>query len=499
MTKTRGFLYYADTPHFIAQAERSVASLRAITPEAHVTLATTLADPPAEGFDAIQRIEIAPDDHTRIGKIRAVTTAPYDKVIYVDSDTIFAGDVTSVFDALEDFGLAACHTPFRRYPLETWDLALPECFTGLNAGFIGLNLTDPATRSFLSAWEDSYRETIAVSTQDQPSFNRLLYRSDVRFLILPPEYNFRAEFSHQSKGAGMGVKVIHSHNVNEASADQQAHLVRLLSDERFATYMRRGDEYHVQFTKLPSVTAAGFVASSFPDAALRPALRAAHVWQAKAETRDLRQEALEHVAGNAKPLRVLQIGAPIDVIDGLLLRNGVEGAICVTDWPAVKRMREMLAGRAGIRLVEAGFAQTAGGVAVHRPRSEVPPEDRLDRPTARDLLQYLLPSRAAAMVRTTRPALPWAELVEASGIPSPVVVALATQGEDSEIVSACLAAIDAGTFSAPALFQIQGWRSRPARLGAMRRELRAAGYWVVSDGPKGTTAIRPDAVSRPGP
>jgi hypothetical protein len=490
---SEGILYYADAPRYFAQAERSVASLRRVMPEVHVTLATTLADVEVDGFDSIRQLEVAPDDHTRIGKIRAIATAPYDKVIYVDTDTIFAGDVGSIFAALDDFGLAASHAPIRRSPVGAWDASLPECFTGLNGGVLGLNLTDPDTAAFVAAWEDAYRDTSDVTRQDQPSFNRLLYRSRVRFLVLPPEYNFRAEFSNQSKGANMGVKVIHSHAVNEMDRERTDDLIRKLSDDRFATFLRDEDDIAVQFTKMPTVAAMPQVARSLSDARLAAALRASHMWDRAREGRNLRNEVFDILSEDAG-LKVLQIGNPVAPILDLINRASAEAAICVTDQSWIERLETGITSPSA-RIVEAAFAVENGDVEVVRRADDVPPGEVIDPATGIEgLLQRLFPSRRPDWVRTRRPARVWPELYALAGIDDPQVVALATAGRDREAVEACLAAIDTGDLPTPKYIQVESRKIPQRSRRAVRKALRDAGFWVLDQGGSGIMAVHPVAL-----
>lgn len=488
---TEGIVYYADAPRYFAQAERSVASLRRVMPDVHVTLTTTATDVSVEGFDAIRTLEVAPDDPTRIGKIRAIATAPYSKLIYVDTDTIFAGDVSSIFEALDDFGVTASLAPIRRSPAGAWDQTLPECFTGLNGGVLGVNLTDPATAAFMAAWEAEYRDTIDTTRQDQPSFNRLLYRSLVRFLVLPDEFNFRAEFSNQAKGAGMGVKVIHSHAVNEMPPARTDDLIRKLSDERFATFMREDDDIAVQYSKLPTLTAMPQVARSLDEGKLVTAVRAAHIWRTARDRRNLQREVFEILA-EEDGLSVLQIGAPINPVLELINGSKAGSAICVTNLAALRRVEVTLTTPAA-RIVEADIGEQDGEVEVVRPASSVPREQVIDPATgAMGVLHRFVPRLRPDHVRTRRPVYAWPRLLEETGIGDVDALALTTPGQDHLVVDGCLRSIAAGDLPAPRLIQIKGARLTPRVRRDMRKALRRAGYWVMEEGdPLGTLAVRP--------
>lgn len=494
MTK-QGVLYYADGAKYLAQAERSIASLKAVSPHVHVTLGTSEDIETMPGADAIMRFNLDDLPTPWIGRAYAMMKADYERVLYIDTDTLVIGDVSSIFETLDQFGLAVALAPLRRMPAEHWDQTLPEAYTGFNTGVLAANLTDPDTRAFLSAWAEDYLATFEECRNDQPAFSRQLYRSKVRFLTLPQEYNFRAEFANQAKGGGMPVKILHSHALNEMSPEKRGDIVRKLSLDGFATLMRDGDTFHVQTSRLPEADALPFVARTLPTSNLRQAVRNTHVWDKISDLRNLPAEIAAAIA-DAGPIQVLQVGRPVHAARTLMESDDATGAIVVQSLKELKSARSMFGSKANIRIIEAAYAEQPGHVTVARPRDTVPDNEILDPPTGlKRLNQRLFPDRRPENVKTRRPALPWPALLDAAGVDHPDVLALSTAGQDRDALEAYLALCAAGERPLPRLVLLTCSRLEQKDSRSLRATLRDAGYWVVAlTDFGGILAVMPDAL-----
>jgi hypothetical protein len=190
--ETQGILYIAAGSKYIRAAMNSAESVRRHSPG----LATHLyADWQDRGFDfrrspfPFTSVEAIDEPHRR-SKVDYISRTPFDRTLYLDTDTALNADVRSLFQVLDRFDIALCHAHRRNavQRLAPWRIALPPAFPQYNAGVILFRRT-PAVVRFLEEWSRSFHE--AGFQQDQKTLRELLWLSDLRMATLPPEYNVR--------------------------------------------------------------------------------------------------------------------------------------------------------------------------------------------------------------------------------------------------------------------------------------------------------------------
>jgi len=69
-----------------------------------------------------------------------------------------------------------------------WQIALPYCFPQLNSGVFLFRKTE-AVLEFLNKWREAFH-TAGIG-KDQVTLRELLWTSDLKVYVLPPEYNVR--------------------------------------------------------------------------------------------------------------------------------------------------------------------------------------------------------------------------------------------------------------------------------------------------------------------
>jgi len=203
MTGNCGVLYIASGESYVTEAARSAASIRE-----HTSLPTALAtDTPVDtsAFDHIvdydcERVTVDGRDWLLNSTIPA-GLSPFDRTLYLDTDTLVRADITSLFDCLDDYELAVARVP-ERPPVA----GRPDYWRLFNCGVI-LYRETPAVAALFEDWRDRYRATAATGQpEDQPAFAQALFDSDVRWYCLPREYNVRAPRRLQLAGK---VKIVH--------------------------------------------------------------------------------------------------------------------------------------------------------------------------------------------------------------------------------------------------------------------------------------------------
>jgi len=202
----RGILYIATGRRYTAEAAGSARSAKAHMPELPVgLLCDDVASAKTTEIDFVAGLPTP--THSLLDKVVGLPQSPFERTLFLDTDTLVIEPVHELFQLLDHFDLAAAHAPWRWVrPVD----ACPECFPELNSGVLLFRRT-PNLLRFFARWEALYREQLAAPRKpphDQPAFRQALYESDLRFTILPPEYNLRTPFPAFA-GGNAQVKILH--------------------------------------------------------------------------------------------------------------------------------------------------------------------------------------------------------------------------------------------------------------------------------------------------
>ena len=213
LSNDKGVVYVATGKKFVDEALISVRSVKKLMPELPVALFTDLrelVDTPPDGVDSVFLLpEVT---KSCLDKMYPLVETPYEKTLFLDTDTYLCERVDELFDVLDRFDIAAAHPPFRvQYQITD----IPECFPEPNTGVI-LFKKNQAALEVLQRWPEEYKKQLASKIKphhDQHSFRAALYHSDARFLVLPHEYNFRS-IGPNFAGKGSLVKIIHGRHAS---------------------------------------------------------------------------------------------------------------------------------------------------------------------------------------------------------------------------------------------------------------------------------------------
>lgn len=140
---------------------------------------------------------LKPGGNPYADKIRAMVNSPFERTIYLDTDTYVLDELVHLLELLDRFDVAACHAPGYR---GLADPDVPKGFYELNTGLIVWR-SNPATAAFLSDWLDTYERWCreppfpnAGSSEgyaDQPAFRRCAWSHQLRLCVLGHEYCYR--------------------------------------------------------------------------------------------------------------------------------------------------------------------------------------------------------------------------------------------------------------------------------------------------------------------
>jgi hypothetical protein len=182
---SKGIIYAATGEQFVREAVISAQSVREIHPDMSITLFSDVGSDHTV-FDSI--ITLDEPEYGFGDKITALPKTPYDRTLFLDTDIYVCEDISSIFDLLDRFDLAAAHNHNREAPEAAELNDVPDSFPEYNTGVLLYNDTADSME-LLRAWKQHYLRRRKQDPHDQPSFRQALYESDIRFATLTPEFN----------------------------------------------------------------------------------------------------------------------------------------------------------------------------------------------------------------------------------------------------------------------------------------------------------------------
>jgi len=191
-------------PHTL-EAIRARKQCNRVWPNAPAVLFTDLpALVPSGLFMDVQALQVT---SSKALKIAAMLESPFDRTLFLDSDTWLCEPIPELFELLGRFDLLAAHAPVR---MSMEQSGIPASFPEYNAGVICFNRTDRVI-AMLERWLELFdRHGDLCSGKDQPWLRQALYESKVAIGTLPPEYNLRVCYP-VTVGGRATAKVIHAH------------------------------------------------------------------------------------------------------------------------------------------------------------------------------------------------------------------------------------------------------------------------------------------------
>ena len=167
------------------------------------------------------RAKIIPQ-HIR-SKVDFVDKTPFEKTLYLDSDTVIVRDISDIFDSLERFDVALTHDYARKRTkyskLVPEYEKIPYAFSEVNGGVFAFSKNE-RTEKFLTLWKQYfYKYYQQTNGWDQVSLRVSLWESDVSMFHLPFEYNIRSKgnrekqdrFKHEFGEQHMAPRIYHMH------------------------------------------------------------------------------------------------------------------------------------------------------------------------------------------------------------------------------------------------------------------------------------------------
>lgn len=203
-----GFLYIATGEKYLKEAIFSAQSLKVCMPNARICLLSDsyITD---KCFDEILVIKDAPQVNWKSGllsKVQGFLLSPFDKTVFVDTDTYFCEPVDELEGLLDHFDCLFCHDYYDKAAI-LFEGKEVLGFFPVNTGVVAYRRNDKV-RAFLNLWIAKYKENIERYWSDQPAFMEALLSSDIKTWILHSGYNFRF-LNHVSLPDQEKVRILH--------------------------------------------------------------------------------------------------------------------------------------------------------------------------------------------------------------------------------------------------------------------------------------------------
>jgi hypothetical protein len=204
----QGVVYVATGKKYYDEACISVRSLKASN-----TLRTAIfTDQPQQNPDFDLHIPVKSTGDGFLDKVVNLKDSPFERTLFLDTDTFVCSDLTDLFSLLDQFDIALAHDHLVR---EVYAVAgIPQAFPELNTGVL-LFRNSQAMRTLLDDWVGTFRKEKELFSQkrvigkgfpDQPPFRKAVYLSNLRVATLPTEYNCMFRYAGSVVGE---VKILH--------------------------------------------------------------------------------------------------------------------------------------------------------------------------------------------------------------------------------------------------------------------------------------------------
>ena len=191
----QGVVYSGTGEFYVAEAIRSARSSLRHNPVPHMLF----ADGETTGSPGLTVARFEPSGNPYIDKIANMRRSPFERTLYLDSDTFIVEEIVHVLALLDNYDLAVAFAPAYR-GLD--DPGVPKAFHEFNTGVLAWRRSE-RTAAFLASWEETYAAWLTEEPfpgaskasrsrrADQPAFRRCAWEHGLSVFVLSPEYNFR--------------------------------------------------------------------------------------------------------------------------------------------------------------------------------------------------------------------------------------------------------------------------------------------------------------------
>jgi hypothetical protein len=254
---SHGILYVATGQAFRSEAITSARSVRSVWPDIPIAIFCDAA----VDENCFDLVEIIQAEGGNIDKVRHIARSPFERTIFLDTDTFCLQAFPEMFDLLDGHDLAISHES-GRFSTQLDGAGreafvklgnVPDSFPEFNSGVMAFR-RDRKVADLFKRWLDACyegRRAPVPVLQDQPALRQVIYGSDLRIATLTGEYNFRLVCPGYASTA---IKIIHGRWTYSNLANT--------ADEVFATL---GRTFNANLGPRVFVHAYGIICGHGPD------------------------------------------------------------------------------------------------------------------------------------------------------------------------------------------------------------------------------------------
>jgi hypothetical protein len=246
--KDAGVIYAVTGEKYLSEVHTSLRSIKKTNPNIPITVFSDIR--PDEEFlkyDNINYVDITGTEFQKRPKVTCLRETPYEKTIYLDSDTYVQENLEELFRFLNGFDLVCWNSgnnyeSNRKYIQDKefpgnisneqefrkrFEITTPRIMPDYNTGVIVYRMNDNVAE-MLANWESIYRKHITLDIpgyyHDEPAFRQAVFEADVKACgALPAECNCRVRNLYESRGLVQIIQwqpiIVHggSHDIEKAA------------------------------------------------------------------------------------------------------------------------------------------------------------------------------------------------------------------------------------------------------------------------------------------
>ncbi|MEY8330342.1 hypothetical protein AALB81_13615 [Lachnospiraceae bacterium 48-33] len=208
-----GIFYIASGEKYYSEAMQAIRRTKKVMPNLPIALCTDW-NLETNNKEIDYMMKLNEPSYNFNDKVKNYINSPFDRTIFLDTDTYLVDSVEPIFKILDRFDIVSSHAPIEEDEI----IDLPDAFAEMNSGVIAYKKNNKVNRMF-EKYMENYLECFRYYTQkyndvppDQPSFRYAIYNSDVQFCFLPHEYNCMLDFPCFLSGR---VHILHGHYSNK--------------------------------------------------------------------------------------------------------------------------------------------------------------------------------------------------------------------------------------------------------------------------------------------
>jgi hypothetical protein len=182
-------------------------------------------DPKSDIFDVVLNLE--DPEYSSVDKPKNLLKSPFEKTLYLDCDTILLGDISELFDLLDQYELLVTTDPNEAGKIlepDSGDSEVPSPLPIFQTGVLGYRQTSNVD-SLIKTW---YKVAVKSSySYEQTAFREAMYKHGVYWMSFSDLYNCLIGWPMQVTGE---VKIIHG-NINNISPRKIKDITKILNSK----------------------------------------------------------------------------------------------------------------------------------------------------------------------------------------------------------------------------------------------------------------------------